>query len=283
MREHTYPMKHLEDAVIYRRAVLKAFKEAAESAEKEPLVKSDPRLTFVVIGAGLTGTELAAEMVDFCSDICDRYPAMRPYYRVVLIHNSGYLLPQLGKINGEYVKQELKSKNVAVLTNSPVTKIEPGRAYLANGRYVRARLICWAGGIAGSPVIRQSNITTTEDGRIPVDPYLRSKQYPDIYALGDNAYVIDPKINKAVPQLGQFAWKQGEYLGQCFYNDLFGISNEPYEPFSMGISISLGRREALTLSGPLRLTGITGRIAKDVSYSNYEFAIRPKSQLLGLR
>jgi NADH dehydrogenase len=279
MEEHAFPIKHLEDALAYRKAVIRAFKSTAASTE--PLVKNDPRLTFVIIGGGITGTELAGEMVDFCDDLCKHFPNLRSYYRVVLIEGSEHLLSQLGKANGEYVKSELRAKNVAVLTSTRVGRVEPGKIHLTNGKMVKGTVIAWSGGVMAPPLLKESGFETMPDGRIRTTPYLRTIQFPDVYAIGDCAYILDPQNGKPILQTGQYAELQGAYLAESFQAEMRGMKPTTYSPFSLGISISLGRHEALTLSGPLRLTGIPGRIAKDVSYGKHEIQIRSRSLLVG--
>lgn len=280
LQENTLPMKFLEDAIAFRKAVIHAFKTATE-AGAAALLKNDPRLSIIIGGAGLTGTELAAEMVDFCGDLVKKFPAARGYYRIVLIEGKPHILPQLSASNGEYVRNELRLKGVMVLTNTLIQKVEPGKVYLNNEKVIRGSVISWTGGIRALPLIAESGFETTKDGRVKVDKFLRSEQYPEVYFIGDNAVINDSRNNgQFVPQNGQYAELQGNYLGEAFYQEERGQKPQPYVPFTLGTSISLGRREALTLSGPLRLTGIPGRIAKDVSYSKHDFDIRVKPRLL---
>jgi NADH:ubiquinone reductase (H+-translocating) len=279
MQEHSYPMKFLEDAVAFRKAVIQAFKKAI-AKDAPPLIKNDPRLTVVIGGGGLTGTELAAEMVDFINDLVKRAPASRPAFKVYLIEAKPHLLPQLGAVYGDYVKNELRIKGVGVLTNTAIERVEAGKVYLSGDKVIKGDIICWAGGVKAPSIIKEGGFETTRDGRVEVDRYLRSKQFANVYFVGDNALALDTKNNTPVGQTGQYAEKQGNYLGETFYQEEKGIKPAPYTPFTLGTSVSLGRREALTLSGPLRLTGIPGRIAKDVSYGNYEFNIRLKPRIL---
>jgi NADH dehydrogenase len=273
MKEYAYPLKTLEDALAYRKAVVHAFREAT-APEVEPLRKNDPRLTFAIIGGGLTGTELAGEMVDFCNDLCNRFPAARPAYRVVLAELAPHLLPELGPENGDYAKEDLRQKNVAVLTNAGVTEVEPGHIHLSSGKAIHSNVICWAGGVHAPPLIKESGFNTSRDGRIPVNAHLRSEQFEEVYAVGDNALIHDSRNGKVVPLTGQYAELQAGYLAECFAKERSRQEPEPYVPFSMGISVSLGRQEALSLSGPLRLTGIPGRVVKDLSYTKHELGVR---------
>ncbi|MEI6042960.1 MAG: NAD(P)/FAD-dependent oxidoreductase [Chloroflexota bacterium] len=270
MKEHTYSLKDLEDAVAYRKAVVRAFREAT-APEAEPLRKNDPRLTFAILGGGLTGTELAGEMVDFCKDLATKFPAARNAYRIVLAELTHHLLPELGPEVGDYAKEELRAKNVAVLTNTTVMEVEPGHIHLSSGKAINSNVICWTGGVHAPPLINESGFKTTKDGRIPVDAYLRAEDFEEVYALGDSASIHDSRNDKQVPLTGQYAELQAGYLAECFSKER---PPEPYAPFSMGISVSLGRQEAVSLSGPLRLTGVPGRVVKDLSYTKHELGVR---------
>lgn len=273
LQEHAFAMKTLEDAISYRKAVIEAFRNATATGA-EPLRKNDPRLTFAIIGGGLTGTELAGEMVDFCNDLCKKVPAARHAYRIVLAELAPRLLPELEPESGEYAMNDLRRKNVAILTNSGIDQVVPGSVHLMNGKTIKSNVICWAGGIKAQPLIKESGFNTTRDGRVEVNHYLRSKQFESVYVIGDSAFIHDGRNGKPVPQTGQYAELQAGYLAKCFANEQPDVKPEPYVPFSMGISISLGRGEALSLSGPLKLTGIPGRVVKDLSYTKHELGVR---------
>ncbi|MEI7554295.1 NAD(P)/FAD-dependent oxidoreductase [Candidatus Chlorohelix sp.] len=273
LQEHAFAMKTLDEAILYRKAVVEAFRKAT-AAGAEPLRKNDPRLTFTIIGGGLTGTELAGEMVDFCNDLCKKFPTARNAYRIVLAELTPHLLPELGAENGDYAMNDLRRKNVAILTNSGIDQVLPGSVHLINGKTIKSNIICWTGGVKAPPLVKESGFETTRDGRIEVNHNLRSKQFESVYAIGDNAFIHDGRTGKPVPQTGQYAELQAAYLAKCFAHEQPGVTPEPYTPFSMGISISLGRGEALSLSGPLKLTGMPGRVVKDLSYTKHELGVR---------
>jgi NADH dehydrogenase len=284
LQEHTFAMKSLEDARAYRRAVIDAFKEAA-NPDGPALKLPDERLTFIVGGAGLTGTELAAEMVDFCQDLVKHFPSTRRAYKIILLDAANQILPQLDREYGDYVRGELVHKGVTVITGAFIEKVELGTIYLKGGKVLTGKVICWAGGIKAPAILQESGFEVTKDGRIVVDAYLRSKQYPEVYVIGDNALIPDRRSSSgaSVPQTGQYAERQGEYVAEALWDEERNLRPHRYLPFTLGTAISLGRTEALTLSGPLRLTGIPGRLAKNVSYDNYEWTIRARPRLLNTR
>ncbi len=278
LRDYTFPMKDLEDAIGYRKAVINAFKEV--SADTAPPQPKDERLTFVIGGGGLTGTELAGEMVDFCRDLAKRFNLPSKSYRIILVEGSDYLMPQLSKGYGEYVKNELRAKGVIVATNTFIERVEEGQVWLKDGRRVRSKVICWAGGIKAPALLSESGFEVLKDGRILTDGFLRCQQFPEVYVLGDAAAVPDSRTGKYVPWTGQYAEREGYYIAEAIWDEERGIRPQPYAPFSLGIAISLGRREALTISGPIKLSGAAGRLAKNVSYDNYEWNIRYKPKIL---
>ncbi len=275
LKEHTFPMKSLEDAIIFRRAVIEAFR-AASNPDEPPLLTPDERLTFIIGGAGLTGTELAAEMVDFCGDLISHFPTTRQAFKIILLEAADQILPQLNRDYAEYVRGELKQRGVNILTKAFIERVEANTVLLRGGETLSGKLICWAGGVKAPAILRESGFEVFKDGRIPVNFFFRSKQFPDVYVLGDNAVIPDSRSGGNVPQTGQYAERQGEFLAENFWNEERGIAPRRYVPFSLGTAISLGRSEAFTIAGPLRLTGAPGRLAKNVSYDNYEWNIRRK-------
>ncbi len=278
LRENAYPMKDLDDAINFRKAVIECFRAAADPDEP-PLKPVDERLTFIIGGGGLTGSELAGEMVDFCSDLAERAKLPQNCFRVVLLEGADHLLPALDRQYGEYVRNELRQHGVLVATNAMIEKVEKGTVYLRGGKVVRGSIMCWAGGIQASAVV-QSSFEHLSDGRIPVDEYLRSKEYPEVYVLGDAASIKDKRTGHTVPWTAQYAERQGHYLAENLWDEERGLKSRPYLPFSLGTAISIGRNEALTISGPLKLTGVPGRLAKNISYDNYEWNIRYKPRIL---
>ena len=281
LRENTLPMKELDDAVRFRKSVIEAFKDASDP-DQPPLQPKDERLTFIIGGGGLTGTELAGEMVDFCSDLARRVKLARDSFRIVLLEGADHILPGLSRQYGEYVRGELRSRGVVVATGALIEKIEPGVVYLKGGKSVRGRLICWAGGIKAPAILSEAGFEVGKDGRITTDDFLRSKQFPNVYVLGDAASVPDNRTGGFVPWTGQYAERQGHFLAENLWDEERGLRPRPYQPFSLGTAISIGRDEALTISGPLKLTGIPGRLAKNVSYDNYEWNIRYKPRVLNV-
>lgn len=279
LRENAYPMKDLDDAIKYRKAVIECFRAAAPDAA--PLKPVDERLTFIIGGGGLTGSELAGEMVDFCSDLAERAGLPKNCFRVVLLEGADHLLPTLDRQYGDYVRNELRQHGVLVATSAMIERVEKGIVHLKGGKVVRGSLICWAGGIQAAAVV-QNGFEHLADGRIPVDEYLRSSHYPDVYVLGDAASIRDKRTGATVPWTAQYAERQGHYLAENLWDEERGVRTRPYLPFSLGTAISIGRNEALTISGPLKLTGVPGRLAKNISYDNYEWNIRYRPRILNV-
>jgi NADH dehydrogenase len=281
LRENSIPMKELEDALHFRRAIIDAFKSAG-APDQPPLQPGDERLTFVIGGGGLTGTELAGEMVDFCNELAERTGVSRKAYRIILLEGTDSLLPQLQRQYGEYVRNELRSRGVIIATGALIERVEPGEVTLKGGKIIRGSVICWAGGIQAPPLLAESGFEVRRDGRIATDQFLRSKEFPNVYVLGDAAAIPDHRTGQSVPWTGQYAEREGHYLAENLWDEERGMRIRPYLPFSLGTAISIGRDEALTITGPLRLTGVPGRLAKNVSYDNYEWNIRYKPRILNV-
>ncbi len=281
LRQHAFPMKELEDALAFRQAVINAFKEATE-ADQAPLKVADERLTFIICGGGLTGTELAGEMVDFCSDLARRAAIPKEAFKIVLIEAADHLLPQLSRQYGEYVRTELRARGVIVALSNTIERVEAGEIFLNGGKAVHGRVISWTGGVQAPALLAEGGLEVLRDGRIATDEYLRCRQFNEIYVVGDAASVPDNRTGRPVPWTAQYAERQGHFLAENLWDEERGLRPRPYLPFSLGTAISLGRNEALTITGPLKLTGLPGRLAKNVSYDNYEWNIRFKPRLLNV-
>ena len=275
LKENSFAMKSLDDAVAYRKSVLRAFRTVmADPAGAE---QPDPRTTFVIGGGGLTGVELAAEMVNFCQDVESRYPRARALWRVVLLEGQSRILPQLSEEESQYALDKLTQLGVEVHTNAMIERLEPGVVHLKGHKKVRAGVVAWAGGLRAPDMLKEAGFETAQGGRIPVDPYLRTSQFPNVYVIGDSAIINDGRTGKFVGWTAQYAERQGHYVARVLLDAERGISPVPYEPFSLGTAISFGRNEALTITGPLRLTGWAGRLAKNASYEKYELGIRMRA------
>jgi len=247
-------LKTIEDALEIRRRVLLAF----EAAERE----SDPArrkewLTFVVIGGGPTGVELAGQLVEIARRALPRdFRRIDPSQARVLLVEAGprALGAYPAELSQEAVR-ELEELGVEVKLGAKVTAIDAGGVALDGGERIAARTVLWAAGVAASPLARSLKVPLDRAGRVKVNPDLTVPGHPEAFVVGDLAALeID---GKPVPGVAPAAMQEGPHAAR---NIVRAIDREPLEPFryrDKGSFATIGRGAAVGMLGKegFQLTG----------------------------
>lgn len=251
-------LKNLDDALRIRRRILMAF-EAAEretdQAERERL------LTFVIVGAGPTGVELAgaiAELSHFtlARDFADIDPADAQIY---LLEALPRILPMFQEKLAARAVRDLTQLGVSVRTGAMVSKIEPGVVHLGDEE-IKAATILWAAGVAASPLARSLDVPLDRAGRVLVQPDLSIPGHPEVIVAGDLASLMDAN-GKPLPGVAPVAMQEGDFAAA---NIMHRIAGEPTQPFTYkdkGNMATIGRNSAIAQIGKIRLTGFVAWIA----------------------
>ncbi len=245
-------LKTLEDATTIRRRILVAF----ERAEREP----DPqrraaRLTFVIIGAGPTGVELAGTIAELAQDTLP--PDFRNIdtrkTRVVLIEAGPRVLAGFADDLSAYAQRSLESMGVEVLLGQPVTECNrDGVVY--GGNRLAAKTIIWAAGVRASPAAEWLDAPADRAGRLQVLPDLTVPGHPDIFAIGDTVVIAGPDGNP-VPGIAPAAKQQGRYVADCIKARLRGAALGPFHYKHAGSLAQIGKRQAVIDFGRFKLRG----------------------------
>ncbi|MBL8599419.1 MAG: NAD(P)/FAD-dependent oxidoreductase [Devosia sp.] len=253
---HAPGLKTLEDATAMRRRLLLAF----ERAELE----SDPRrrealLTFVIIGAGPTGVELAGAIIELARiTLRDDFRNIQPEEaRVVLIEAGPRVLANFKPEMSTYAEKALGELGVEVLLNTPVTSVHADGVTFATGA-IAAETIIWAAGVLASPAARWLGVEADRAGRVKVNPDLSVPGHPSIFAVGDTVTAVMPD-GKPVPGIGDAAKQGGRHAAKVIKARLRGEAAElPFHYRHLGDIATIGRSRALIDFGWLRLTGWIG-------------------------
>jgi len=260
LKEYALELKSFHDTLKIRDQIERMFAKAAGIADPE---QRRPYLTFVIGGGGLTGVELAAELSEFIEELSLRYRMNPSDSNLILIEVSNSILPNLKENLIQRTKRELIEKRVKTLESTRVTEMKPGLVIIQPGYPIHAHTLIWTGGIRISSLMQASGLETGSLGRIAVDEFLQVKNYPQVYAIGDNALAINPKTGQPVPAAAQFALQQGRLVANNIYAEVAGKQRKPYKPKVLGEVISLGRHLSvgwLALPGERRL-GFIGFLA----------------------
>jgi NADH dehydrogenase len=253
---HAPGLKTLDDALEIRSRILTAFERA--EAEGDPLVR-DAWLTFVVIGGGATGVELAGTLAEIARHTLPReFRRIDPTTaRILLLEAGPRVLSQLHEELSTSARRQLERLGVTVRTDSAVTDVGDGYVQVGAER-IAARTVLWAAGVASSPLGRQLGAPIDRAGRVQVLPDLSVPGHPDIYVIGDLASVRNGEAEPAhmVPGVAPAAKQMGAYVGRAIRAGIQG--RRPLGPFryrDYGTLATIGRRAAVVQLPFTRLSG----------------------------
>ena len=240
-------LKTLDDAMNIRRRVLLAF----EHAEREnDAAKRAQWLTFVVIGAGATGVELAGMLAEIARHtLKDEYRHFDSRNtRVVLVEGSDRVLPPYPPELSQKARLQLERLGVAVFLEKRVTGIDAEGVSIGKER-IEAKTVLWAAGVTSSPLGRTLGAPLDRAGRVKVEPDLSLPGHPEVYVIGDLAALEGvPGIAPAAKQMGRHAAK----------NLILSLNGQPTKPFryrDYGQLATIGRNAAVAMFGRLRFSG----------------------------
>jgi NADH:ubiquinone reductase (H+-translocating) len=245
-------LKTLEDATTLRRRILVAFERAER--ESDP-VRRAALLTFVIVGAGPTGVELAGTIAELAQDTLppdfrniDTHKA-----RVVLIEAGPRVLAGFPDDLSAYAQRSLESTGVEVVLGQAVTECSAdGVVY--GGETLQAKTLIWAAGVRASPAAEWLDVPADRAGRLQVLPDLTVSGHPEIFAVGDTVVIADPD-GKSVPGIAPAAKQQGRYVADTIKARLRGGTSAPFRYKHAGSLAQIGKRKAVIDFGRIKLRG----------------------------
>jgi NADH dehydrogenase len=270
-------LKSLEDATELRKRILLAF----EMAELENNLEARRRLlTFVVIGAGPTGVEMAGAIAELARRaLASDFRAIDPRgARIILVEAGPRALSNFPLPLSRYAEKALNRLGVELMTEARVTDIEESGVTLqtvtAETRLPTACVI-WAAGVAASPAARWLDVEPTRAGQVPVKPDLTIEGHPEIFVIGDCSLAKDEE-GKPLPGLAPVAKQQGEYVGRLLKAET-RYREKPRLPFrymNFGALATVGRKAAIADFGAVRLTGFIGWLTWCVAHIYFLIGFR---------
>ncbi len=252
--KHAPGLKTLEDATTIRRRLLLAF-EQAELAKTEEVKQA--YLTFVVIGAGPTGVEMAGMIADLANKVLP--PEFRNIdtrkTRVLLVEAGKRVLPTFTEDLSEYSKQALEKLGVEVSLGTPVSACTEEGVKIGD-EFIPARTIIWAAGVQASPAAQWLGVAADRAGRAEVGPHLNIPDDPSIFVIGDTASVKQEGGN-AVPGIAPAAKQQGSHVAKVLKARLTERPEPaPFKYFHQGNLATIGKRAAVIDFGKIKLKGV---------------------------
>jgi NADH dehydrogenase len=245
-------LKTLEDALVMRQRILLAF----ELAERHP-ERADELLTFVVVGAGPTGVELAGALVEIAVHALGKeFRAIEPSEaRVVLVEGARHVLPTYPEDLSLSARRQMEAIGVEVITGDLVAEIDADGVTLAGGRRILTRTVLWAAGVSASPLGRVLGVALDRSGRVAVREDLSLPGHPEVLVLGDLATV------PGVPGVAPAAIQMGRHAARVIEAAIDGRSRPPFRYQNKGSLATIGRARAVADFGRVRFGGFFAWLA----------------------
>jgi len=251
-------LKSLADAVAIRNRVLSAFEQA--EGEEDPRRHGD-LLTFVLVGAGPTGIEMASALADLVSRaLRSEFRRIDPTSaRIILIDVSKHVLATFSEKLSAAAERRLESLGVEVRLGRSVDRIDADGVLVGSER-IAARTVIWTAGVAPSPAGKWLKAPTDRAGRVRVQPDLTVPGHPEILVVGDTATL--EQGGRPLPGVAQVAMQQGRYAGRLIQRRIEGKpAPAPFSYFDKGSMAIVGKGFAVLESGRLRLSGFLAWMA----------------------
>ena len=224
MKENALTLKTVADALRFRNAI-----EVVVQSHREDLVK--PVLRFVVGGAGFSGIEVASEMVNLLCLLAEKYEYPEDKFDITMIDAAPTIFFGQPPEIAANVARRLRHLQIPIniVTSAAATNVTDKVVSLSNGEVLPYDVLVWTGGVKATQAPFKESGEFDAKGRTPVDAYLHIAGHKNIFAVGDNAAILDEE-GKALPQTGQQATAQGKYLGNAIAQAISGKEPETFKP-----------------------------------------------------
>lgn len=252
-------LKDLDDAIEIRRRVLLAF----EAAERELDAETRRRLlSFVVIGGGPTGVELAGAIAELATYVLARdFRFISPdATRVLLVEGGSRILPTFPEQLSQRALRSLQNMGVEVRTNTLVRQIDD-LGVTAGEERIDAATVLWAAGVRASHLGQRVGLPVDRQGRVQVGSDCAVTSHPDVFCIGDAACFESDREGRPLPGTSPVALQQGRFVARQITRSLEGNSREAFRFRDKGTMATIGRSRAVAIVGRLRLSGFIAWLA----------------------
>ena len=242
MMKHGLGLKDVPDAVRIRNHVLTCFEHAM--LERDPEIRR-AKLTFVVVGGGPTGVEMAGALSELIRLVLVKdYPRLNiKDVRILLLEATDTILAAMPERLREAAVKTLWRKWIEVRFSAVVADFDGDRVRLKSGEVIPARTVIWAAGVKAAPLNGRLGLTAGRQGRIPVEPTLQLQGHPEVFLIGDAAYV--EANGEPLPMVAPVAIQMGQSVARNIARQLRGQPLEPFRYRDQGTLATIGRNAAV--------------------------------------
>jgi NADH dehydrogenase len=264
VEENALIFKSLRDAVNIHNRILDNYKVASQERSERGRREL---LTFVVVGGGPTGIELAAAIQDFVRKALIRdYPSLVSQTNVLLVEAQDALLSGMKAKMSELAISRLRSRGIKVLLKTRITKVWSGGIQIADGQTIPTRTVIWVAGVKPVAVVESLPFEKAKGGRIVVNQYLEVPESPGVYVLGDCAYSLQENGSVPYPPTQQVAGRQGPACARNIVRAMRGQNQLPFRYKFKGQVVYMGRNLVLAQLGERVFDGFAAALLRRVYY-----------------
>lgn len=251
-------LKSLADALEMRRRIFLAFEMAEREEDPE---KRQALLTFVIVGGGPTGVELAGAIAEIARHtVSQDFRRFDPRQaRIILLERGPRILDAYPPDLSASARRALERIGVEVRTGEGATDIQPDYVMIGDQK-LPTRTVLWAAGVASSPLGDQLGVEVDRSGRVPVQPDLSLAAHPEVFVAGDLALLRQPD-GKSLPGLAPVAIQQGEAAAENIWRSITGRRRRRFHYFDRGTMATIGRAQAVAEIRGIHLTGFVAWLA----------------------
>jgi NADH dehydrogenase len=256
LQKRSFTLQSLSEALGLKNRIVESFEKAAVVKDPEERKRL---LTFVVVGGGPRGVEVAAEIQNFVrGTLCPQYELGASSVRTVLVHGGERLLPNLSPSASRIARERLQSLGAAVRLSARIAGYDGRDLLLEEGEGIPTRTLVWLAGFRSNPVPIHPPLEREEQGRIRVKRTLEVPGYEGVYAAGDIAHLLDEGTGQPYPLVSRVALLQGVLVARNIARALQGRDGEPFRYCHRRGKVSLGTGAAVIDFSPLIFDGVLG-------------------------
>ncbi len=246
VEKHAFTIKTLGDAISIRNHIISILESADQEEDPDVLSKL---LTFVVVGGGFSGVETVGEITDFVRESAEKFYRNIDIEKVkiYLVSAGEKILPEIGEL-GKYAVESLTKNGIDIIKNTKL--IDAGEDYvvLDNEMKIPCATLIWAGGVTVDPVISKLETEHSTRGNVIVDKFLKLKNHPNVFALGDCASITDERTGKPYPPTAQHAVREAKTVSENIISLIRSKNSEkPFVYDSKGSMAKIGKRNGVAL------------------------------------
>ena len=252
VERHAFDLKELADGESLRNHILTAFERAVNETDPE---RRRALLTFVIVGGGPTGVEFAGALIELVNYVLTKdYPELHSTSaRVVLIEAGDKLLSAMPAELQAYTLKKLQSMSVEVHLHTRVVDADAERVILADNTVIPAHTLFWSAGVKAAPLTATLGVATKTNGRIPVQPDLTLANHPEVFIIGDMAWL--EQGGAILPMTAPVAMQMGRYAGKAILAREKKRTLSPFHYHDRGSMATIGRNAAVASAFGLHFRG----------------------------